>query len=293
MAAASRVSLVRPLRRIFAHVQDSRTHGCFYRNLSLGAPSWTAQQAAEAAGVVARRWKLFGAVCLQRLPVVSQKPTALEEQYSQLVHQLDLENSMYSDHELRLQEEAERMRRKKDDDNSDEEDSADRDIITAEDLEDIWEQRLKKVQLSLLGMFSEMNEEDLSSVDRCLSDSLVLLAKQRVGEEDLWLLPQQQWEAGETLRQTAERALATLPGANFKAVFLGNSPCGVYKYKFPKDIRTESCVGAKVFFFKALLSKESHSETQKGAFMWLRKKELSDHLRPAYLEQVKYFVFDL
>ncbi|XP_029112143.1 large ribosomal subunit protein mL46 [Scleropages formosus] len=292
MAAASSTIFLRPLRRLFERALDSGTYACYYRSVSLGVPSWTALlPAAAAAGSAASRWKLFGAVCLQRLPVLSQKPTPLEERFGELVHQLDLENSLYSDHELRLQEEAERMSRKKDDYDSDEEDSAHQDIITAEDLEDSWEQRLKKVRTSLV--FQEMDEKNLSCVDRCLSDNLMLLAKQRVGEEDLWLLPQQPWEAGETLRQTAERALASLPGADFKATFLGNVPCGVYKYKFPKDIRTESCVGAKVFFFKALLSKDHHSKTQEGAFMWLRKEELSDYLRPAYLKQVNRFVFDI
>lgn len=55
-------------------------------------------------------------------------------------------------------------------------------------------------------------DKDVTSVERCLADSLVLLAQQQVGSEKLWLLPQTQWQEGETLRQTAERALASLPG---------------------------------------------------------------------------------
>lgn len=49
-------------------------------------------------------------------------------------------------------------------------------------------------------------------MERCLADSLILLAEQQVGDEKLWLLPQTEWQEGETLRQTAERALASLPG---------------------------------------------------------------------------------
>lgn len=45
-----------------------------------------------------------------------------------------------------------------------------------------------------------------------MADSLVLLAEQEVGDEKLWLLPQTRWQEGETLRQTAERALTSLPG---------------------------------------------------------------------------------
>lgn len=55
-------------------------------------------------------------------------------------------------------------------------------------------------------------EEDLRSSERCLADPLLLLAQQQVGDRKLWLLPQSQWQEGETLRQTAERALASLSG---------------------------------------------------------------------------------
>ncbi|XP_048825458.1 39S ribosomal protein L46, mitochondrial [Brienomyrus brachyistius] len=295
MAAVSGVACVRPLRRLLSHLNGSgRQTGC-HRWVSVSIPSCGAQQPKELSGGpggearVASPWRLFGAVCLQRLPVTAQKPSAIEEQFAHLTRQMDLENSLFSDHELRLQEEAERMRRKKDDYDSDEEDSAGQDIITAEDLEDSWEQRFKTFQPSLV--FKETSELNLGSAQRCLADSLLLLARQRVGDQDLWLLPQTQWQAGETLRHTAERALASLPGSGFKATFLGNVPCGVYKYKFPENVRTESCIGAKVFFFKALLSTHSDLPPQ-DSFMWLRKDELQSYLRPAYLEKVNRFVLN-
>ena len=55
-------------------------------------------------------------------------------------------------------------------------------------------------------------DKDLTSLERCLANSLLLLAEQKVGGEKLWLLPQTPWQEGETLRQTAERALTSLPG---------------------------------------------------------------------------------
>lgn len=60
--------------------------------------------------------------------------------------------------------------------------------------------------------FVDSDTTDVSSAERCLGDSLVLLVKQDVGSQKVWLLPQLPWEAGETLRQTAERALTSLPG---------------------------------------------------------------------------------
>ena len=82
-----------------------------------------------------------------------------------------------------------------------------------------------------------------------------------------------------------------VPEADFKATFLGNTPCGVYRYTFPKEVRTERCVGAKVFFFKAFLS--AGSASQKEPFLWVKKTELQGYLKPAYLEKVDRFILNL
>lgn len=70
-------------------------------------------------------------------------------------------------------------------------------------------------------------DKDLASVERCLAEPLLLLCEQQVGDKRLWLLPQTQWQEGETLRHTAERALASLPGnmncLDEDAVFLCSS----------------------------------------------------------------------
>ncbi|XP_028812738.1 large ribosomal subunit protein mL46 [Denticeps clupeoides] len=238
-------------------------------------------------------WRLYGAVCLQRLPVISQDPNCIEKKFAHVMHQMELERSLLSDHELRLLEDAERMSRRQEEDyDSDEEDvHTSQEIVTAQDLEDTWEQNLKQFQPAVRSEGAA--DKDPSSSDRCLGDSLVLLVEQSVGGEKLWLLPQLQWEAGETLRQTAERALASLPGTDVNATFLGNAPCGVYKYKFPKDIRTERSQGAKVFFFKAVLSSRSSSTSNKGSFVWAKKSELEEYLKPAYFKQVSRFILNL
>ncbi|KAL2077067.1 hypothetical protein ACEWY4_026571 [Coilia grayii] len=246
----------------------------------------------------ASQWKLYGAVCLQRLPLVSQDPHPVEEKFADLLHQLEVERSFLSDHEVRLLEDAERLSRKQEGEfDSDDEDLANQEIITAQDEEDAWEQKLKRFQPALRARGAA--DEEHSSVGRCLAESLVLLVQRGVEvgggaeRERVWMLPQLPWSPGETLRETAEKALATLPGTDLQARFLGNSPCGVYKYKFPTSLRSESCVGAKVFFFKALLSGGTRPTSEPGAFAWVRKSELKDYLKPDYLKQAERFVLEL
>ena len=49
------------------------------------------------------------------------------------------------------------------------------------------------------------------------------------------------------LLQAAEEALRELCGDKLDAAYMGNAPCGFYKYKFPKSVADASgVVGAKV-----------------------------------------------
>ncbi|KAJ8247505.1 hypothetical protein GJAV_G00247160 [Gymnothorax javanicus] len=291
MAAPVCNMVARPLRKFLTSTSGTYLRKNVHRKLSLTIPCASLVKARTAEINNVSPWTLHAAVCLQRLPIISQERSPFEEQFAEVIHRIELENSLHSEHELRLQEDAERMSRKQSDDyDSDDENLVDQDIITAQDMEDAWEQRFQKFHPAPRHI--EHIDKDMSCVDRCLGDNLVLLTKQQVGTEELWLLPQLQWNAGETLRQTAERALAGLPG-DFKATFLGNTPCGFYKYKFPKAARTESSVGAKVFFFKALLSSHNSSAAKKGTFVWVKKSELQDYLKPQYLKQVNRFVINI
>nr|XP_040055513.1 39S ribosomal protein L46, mitochondrial [Gasterosteus aculeatus aculeatus] len=238
-------------------------------------------------------WTLMAAVCLQRLPVISADCSPIEQQFRQMMQRMELEKSLLSDHELRLLEDSERISRKQADDyDSDEEENrGDQEIVLAQDLEDSWEQKLQKFQPGL--RVNADADEDLTSLERCLADPLVLVAEQQVGGDKLWLLPQTRWQEGETLRQTAERALASLPAAGLKATFLGNAPCGVYKYKLPKAARTESAVGTKVFFFKAILSDGGAPAAPSASLLWAKKSELQRYLKPAYMMKVERFVLAL
>lgn len=55
-------------------------------------------------------------------------------------------------------------------------------------------------------------KNDRTSLNRKLDSNLMLLVKQKIGNQELWLLPQAEWQPGETLRSTVERAMATFLG---------------------------------------------------------------------------------
>ncbi|XP_013014460.1 large ribosomal subunit protein mL46 isoform X2 [Cavia porcellus] len=235
-------------------------------------------------------WRLLGALCLQRPPLISKALTPLQEEMAAVLRQIEIEQSLYSDHELRALDEAQRMAKKKADLYDDEQDE--KDILLVQDLEDSWEQEFQKFKPG--DRVTADKKNDRTSLHRKLDRNLVLLVREKLGDEDVWLLPQTEWQPGETLRGTAERTLGTLSENNMEAKFLGNAPCGHYKFKFPQALRTESNLGAKVFFFKALLLNGDFSQAgKKGHHVWVTKDELGDYLKPKYLTQVRKFLLDL
>ncbi|XP_042333593.1 39S ribosomal protein L46, mitochondrial [Sceloporus undulatus] len=240
----------------------------------------------------ASKWRLFGALCLQRLPRVTQAMSPKEKEMAEMLQQIEVEKSLYSDHEIRCLAEEERLRRRQDKYDDDDDDTG-KEIVLAQDLEDAWEQKLRKFNPAPRITDADKNN-DRTSLRRKLDHSLLLLVKQKLGDQEIWLLPQTEWKDGETLRATAERALLNFSGSSTGAKFLGNAPCGVYKYKFPRTARTEDSMGAKVFFFKAFLQDSNLPLAKdKMDYVWVSKGELVDYLRPEYHSQVSRFLVDL
>ncbi|KAM6125307.1 large ribosomal subunit protein mL46 [Phoenicopterus ruber ruber] len=239
-----------------------------------------------------RPWRLFGAMCLLRLPRITQPLEKEEEEMAALMGQIELEKSHYSDHEIRKLEEEERLRRRKESMYDDDE-APGKTVIMAQDLEDKWEQKLLRFEAAPRITDADKNN-NRTSLNRKLDSNLMLLVKQKIGNQELWLLPQAEWQPGETLRSTAERAMATFLGDHIQAKILGNAPYGIYKYKFPRAIRTEDNVGAKVFFFKAFLQSTDLSQAElKEDYLWVTKDELGDYLKSEYLKKVNRFLLDL
>ncbi|KAM9374880.1 large ribosomal subunit protein mL46 [Phaethornis superciliosus] len=239
-----------------------------------------------------RPWRIFGAMCLLRLPRITQPLEKEEEEVAALMGQIELEKSHYSDHEIQKLEEEEMLKRRKESPYDDDE-APGRKVIMAQDLEDKWEQKL--LQFKAAPRITDADKKNnRTSLNRRLDRNLMFLVKQKIGNQELWLLPQVEWQPGETLRKTAERAMATFLGDHIQAKILGNAPYGIYKYKFPRAIRTEDNVGAKVFFFKAFLQSSDLSQAKlKEDYLWVTKDELGDYLKSEYLKKVNQFLLDL
>ncbi|NXS15110.1 RM46 protein, partial [Mystacornis crossleyi] len=226
-----------------------------------------------------RPWRLFGAMCLLRLPRITQPLEKEEEEMAALMEQVEGEHScldfclILCIHicELLLGVQHRGLM------NQDNQSVLPGDFVC-----------------SVCWFFADADKSnDRTSLNRKLDSNLMLLVKQKIGNQELWLLPQVEWQPGETLRSTAERAMATFLGDHVQAKVLGNAPYGIYKYKFPKAIRTEDNMGAKVFFFKAFLQSNDLSQTKlKADYLWVTKKELGDYLKSEYLKKVNRFLLD-
>ncbi|XP_017925022.1 39S ribosomal protein L46, mitochondrial isoform X2 [Manacus vitellinus] len=184
-------------------------------------------------------------MCLLRLPRITQPLEKEEEEMMALMGQIELEKSHYSDHEIRKLEEEERLKRRKEslyDDDDDE--VTGKTVIMAQDLEDKWEQKFLRFKPA--SRITDADKKNIrTSLNRKLDSNLMLLVKQKIGNQELWLLPQAEWQPGETLRSTAERAMATflvkllatcwekafhgrgmeLSGADFSGKMQGNRLC--------------------------------------------------------------------
>uniref|UniRef100_A0A8C5UI00 Large ribosomal subunit protein mL46 N-terminal domain-containing protein n=1 Tax=Malurus cyaneus samueli TaxID=2593467 RepID=A0A8C5UI00_9PASS len=104
------------------------------RQRAAGRVRWVCSAAAP------RPWRLFGAMCLLRLPRITQPLEKEEEEMAALMQQIELEKSHYSDHEIRKLEEEEQLKRRKES-SYDEDEASGKTVIMAQDLEEKWEQK--------------------------------------------------------------------------------------------------------------------------------------------------------
>ncbi|CAH0559513.1 unnamed protein product [Brassicogethes aeneus] len=237
--------------------------------------------------LVNEKWDLLTAVCLERKPVITQELNEIQKEYEELLAEVEFERSLKSDHELQHELELKQIEALK------KGDSDDLDVNlkqTAQDFVDLCVEELTQFKKG-----SKITQDDKKnndkSLNRKLDKHLVLLVNQKLGDQKHYLLPQGKREEGETLRQAADRVLKQCCGPNVKTQIYGNAPSGFYKYKYPKQIRNEKAVGAKVFIYFA-----RHLEGQlpdKGVdYKWLDRQEMDKILPAEYKKSVGQLLID-
>ncbi|XP_001865107.2 39S ribosomal protein L46, mitochondrial [Culex quinquefasciatus] len=255
--------------------------------LSRQASSKGAAGAGAVTGKTKEKWDLLAGVLVERLPVVTKTMEPIEAKFKSILDQIEFENSLKSNHELRKETEkrqAELLKAGKID--------LDSEALkqTAQDLEDAYNDELSKFKPA--PRLTEADRKgDLCSLERKLEETLVLLAEQKLGGKSYFLLPQGQLGAGETsLRQTAERVLRETVGDSLQVTFYGNAPVGFYKYKYPAAAKRDA-VGAKVFFFRCVLKEGSPNVGEKSVkVQWLDQGELAKTLQEPYYRSVSQFL---
>jgi large subunit ribosomal protein L46 len=236
----------------------------------------------------------MSAVCLERKPVISRERNEIEDKFSRMLAQIELENSLKSDHEVRLEKDilqAELLKNK----------SVDLDMDqtlqhTAQDLEDTVIDEYNKFPFEPRVTEADKTN-DLQSLERKLDRHLLLLVQQKLWDQKVWIMPQGLRVDGETMLQTAERVLKEKCGPGLTVQFFGNAPCGIYKYKYPKRFvgnSEEASIGAKVFFFKAqyLAGHLEHKKPKVEEFRWLGREELKSSLPQEYYRTISQFLID-
>jgi len=210
-------------------------------------------------------WQITAAVSVERMPSISPPLAPIAEKMQKMLDSIEFELSKKSDHEMRHEEDQMYAEMKQRGEPIPVERA---NIITAFDDEDRWKKDADKFKpASKTTSADETN--DKTSLDRALDHSLFLVLK----NQDSWTLPMSHNEKGESLRESAERALAL---HEINAHVIGNAPFTYFKNIYSKKYQESSgkC-GEQIFIYKAFVQDSQKNET-KSNHLWLRKSELEE-----------------
>jgi len=236
-------------------------------------------------------WKICASVCLVRLPIIEPEKNELEVAFEKLSRQIEYERSVLSDWEIEKYRQMDLISSIE----AGEKSLDDLDFKVAhQDMEDTYDQSLH--DFNDRSVETMPNDKDMMNPQRLPGESLILLTKQKLGNDSLWMLPVETWAPGETLRETAEKALSLQGGVNDLASFISNAPSGFYKYKIPKKSRAaESWVGSKLFIYNAFLPRDSMEAASNFSFdaedgiehAWVSRQEMRRYVKTKYCNAIQ------
>jgi len=246
-------------------------------------------------------WKLCASTALIRQPLVEPKKNGLEQTFEDFMSKVEYEKSVLSEWELEKQRQTSLI--KKIESGKAEASSLDFKFSNQE-LEDGFEVSLKKFKES----FEEASppDNDVRNPNRRMREPLVLITKQKLGKDHVWMLPLKEWVEGETLRETAENSLQcvqlnNVADAKIAPRFVSNAPSTFYKYKIPKVAR-DSFIGVKLFIFSAFVPRDSYSGSTVDVkvysddiidnknvvdYAWVAADEMRNFMKPKYVDALR------
>ncbi|ENN75252.1 39S ribosomal protein L46, mitochondrial [Dendroctonus ponderosae] len=231
------------------------------------------------------KWDLLTAVLIERKPVTSPELTGIEKDFKEYLSAVEFERSLKNDTEINLEKERAITTQKKEIEDLDLKSTR-----TTQDFIDACKEEFAKFKPAEKTTAADQTNE-VKSLQRKLSKHLIFVQNQKIGDQSFYILPQGIREDGETLRQCAERVLQEKCGDQVKAQIFGNAPCGFYKYKYPKAVRSETSVGAKVFIYFARYASGQIAGSESD-FKWLDKSELKEVLPASYSRSVLPLLLD-
>lgn len=243
---------------------------------------YTYRQNHSLAQTQAKTSRIFSAVCVQRLPVITKEKSELEIAYEQLQDQLELEHSALSEDEVQWEAIIQRKNKVKDEDD---EESLAIGAFESERKEFEEEQEEEWKAFVPAPRYTEADElNDLRSLQRKLHETLVLLVKKQKDSQS-WEPPSAEVVAdgNETLQQVASMCLTQTCGTDLNVQFLSNAPIAVVKNYNNKS--------NKVFFYKVNYAtgyvrlSEDYSD-----HIWVTKEEMEDFVDPEYYKTLRRFL---
>lgn len=227
-------------------------------------------------------WLLSAAICVERAPSITPKLSEFQLKMLKNLEEINFEGSLKSDHEVRHEADLERAEKRKTNDGI-----LEAGVRTAVDDEDAWAKEF--AAFTPISRQTEADEKnDVRSLRRALHRPLHLIVERKVGSDLFWDLPTVINKGGETMRETAERALASACGTGLSVNVLGNAPWAFYRTTYSRKIRDKTGKrGEKVFIYKAFhdsgdVTMMSAQKDYCNDYKWVLREELWDmlHERP-------------
>ena len=193
----------------------------------------TAATASAASKSEGEKWELWSAVIVERPPTLTNDLGGIEKTVCQTMREIEDERSLKCDFELRQEKDLENAERKKKGLEPLTAAASDSDLRTADDMLEEWKKDAKQFEPAPTRTKAD-EENDLRSTQRELSRSLRLVVEAKwptsEGDDWIWDLPTTRWREGETMRETAERALRESCGDDLRVQVLGNAPFAMFKF---------------------------------------------------------------